>query len=260
MARLERIWRICATAVCFATFGLGGLLLAFSVIPLLWLLPKQQWRVAAAQHLVSAAFRMFLSVVELFGVGRVSVEGDAELRSPGARLVMANHPTLLDVVVLISRMPQADCVVKEGVRTNPFMRAIVRTTGYISNASPDGFIEECVASLRQGRKLIIFPEGTRSTPGKGMCFQRGAARIALASAAPLQIVTITCDPPTLMKGEKWYEVPERRWHIDAKVHPAQTVDIPQEPSVPEPAAARRFTARLKEQFEWKLAGHDTISE
>lgn len=172
---------------------------------------------------------------------------------------MANHPTLLDVVVLISRLPQADCVVKEGVRINPFMRGVVRTTGYISNASPDMLIEECSQVLNKDRTLIIFPEGTRSRPGEEMKFQRGAARIALRSKAPVQLVTVTCEPPALMKNTKWYQVPSRRWHIHMWVHePVGVADLVDK-SLPGPIAAKRCTEALKKSFERKLKQHAAIS-
>lgn len=257
-------WRVFATGFCFSMFGLGGILLALTVIPPLWLLPSNAWRHRAAQQLVSSMFRAFLAMVEFLGVGQVTVRNEHLLRQPGAKLVMANHPTLLDVVVLISRMPQADCVVKEGVRKNLFMRGIVHTTGYIGNASPDALIEECVDVLRKGRSLIIFPEGTRTRLGCEMKFQRGAARIALRSGAPLQLVTITCEPPTLMKGVSWYRIPPRKWHIDMHVHEPQPAsgllreELPGE-DLPGPAAAKRCTAELKKMFERKLEHHAEIS-
>jgi hypothetical protein len=92
--------------------------------------------------------------------------------------VLANHPTLIDVVFLISLLPNADCVVKR-VACNPFMRGPVRAAGYISNDDGAGLVDDCIAAVRAGGSLVIFPEGTRSVPGQPPRLQRGAANIAV---------------------------------------------------------------------------------
>ena len=93
--------------------------------------------------------------------------------------MLANHPSLIDVVVLISIIPNADCVVKAHLFKNPFLRGVVKNTGYISNADPEGLLVDCKKSLAAGNNLIIFPEGTRTKVGQAVKFQRGAANIAL---------------------------------------------------------------------------------
>ena len=89
------------------------------------------------------------------------IEGGERLQRDGL-LVLANHPTLIDVVCLISLLPNADCVVKRAVARNPFMRGPVRAAGYISNDDGAGLVDDCVAAVHAGGTLVIFPEGTRS--------------------------------------------------------------------------------------------------
>lgn len=241
-------------------FGLGGMLLAVFVMAPLCLVPVPAVRHRAAQWVISRAFRSFLAIVALLGTGRVTLTGSEWLAGPGPRLVLANHPCLLDVVVLLSRMPQAVCVVKEGVWRNPFLWASVRAAGYISNRDPEALMDDCVNALRAGNTLILFPEGTRSRPGQAMRFQRGAARIALESGAPVQFVTMTCDPPTLMKNTKWHEIPERKWHIRASVDEPCSMEGVLDSSLPAPIAAKRGTDALKQIFEDKLNQHAELFE
>ena len=73
-------------------------------------------------------------------------------------LVLANHPTLVDVVLLVSRLPNADCVVKSRLANNPFTRGPVRATVYICNDNGAGLVDDCIASVRSGHNLLIFPE------------------------------------------------------------------------------------------------------
>ena len=126
-------------------------------------------------------------------------------------LVIANHPSLLDVVLIMSLMRRTQCVVKPGVWNNPFMRGVIKATNYIPNlGDPERTLHDCVPALQSGNNLVIFPEGSRTVPGKPMHFERGFANIAIRAGAPIRLVTVTCNPPMLRKGEKWYQSPLRK--------------------------------------------------
>lgn len=158
------------------------------------------------------AFGTLLRLFELRWTG-----SDALRRGP--RLVVANHPTLLDVVFLASRMPQADCIVKAEAWRNPFLRRVVEVAGYVPNSSGPEVVEACVERLRSGRSVIVFPEGTRS-PHTGLHrFQRGAAHISMRSGVPMTPVVIRCNPPALKRGQPWWDVPDRKLILSLDVGP-----------------------------------------
>ncbi|MCD2476569.1 1-acyl-sn-glycerol-3-phosphate acyltransferase, partial [Staphylococcus aureus] len=75
---------------------------------------------------------------------------------------------------------------------------------YICNDSGVGVIDDCIASLRAGNNLIIFPEGTRTTPGRPVQLQRGAANIAIRGRCDMTPVHIRCSPPALSKELPWW--------------------------------------------------------
>src|SRR5690606_37781891 len=163
------------------------------------------------------------------------------------------HPTLIDVVMLVSRLPHADCVVKSKLANNPFTRGPVRATGYVCNDNGAGLVDDCIASVRAGYNLLVFPEGTRTPRGASLGpLQRGAANIAVRGRLDVTPVVIRCEPRTLGKGEKWYRVPPRRFHLSVDVLP----DLPVAPflagGVPEPLAARHLTTALGDIFRGEL--------
>ena len=155
--------------------------------------------------------------MEYSGVFKFDLTDTDQLKALHGHLILANHPSLIDVVVLISIIPNADCVVKAHLFKNPFLRGVVKNTGYISNADPEGLLEDCLLTLQSGNNLIIFPEGTRTKPGKTVKFQRGAANIALRCQAKIACVLINVKPTTLTKSEPWYKVPERKAHFSARL-------------------------------------------
>jgi len=224
--KLNRVWRIFATGFVFVLFGVGALIISVTMFPLLRL---STWNAETArrriQHGMQVTFRAFVETMRVLGIFTYRVEGAERLRKPG-RLIVANHPTLIDVVLLVSQMPEVDCIVKSGLWRNPFLRWPVSWAGYLPNAAGEKLIEECSATLRRGHSLLVFPEGTRTVPGKPLRMQRGAAHIALAANSDILPVTITCDPPALFKGNPWYRVPAQRFHMRVVVG--------------EPVAAREF--------------------
>ncbi len=246
--RLDRGWRICATGICFACFGVGGLALRVLVFPLLSLLlrpaPVCQ---RACKDLIHHVFRLFVWLMAGVGVIRYEVRHAERLRRSGL-LIVANHPSLIDVVLLISLVRRADCVVKAALMRNPFTRGPVRATGYVCNDAGPGMVDACIASLRAGNNLVIFPEGTRTEPRGLPRLQRGAANIAVRGGFALTPVTIRCTPPTLTKGEKWYRVPVRRPRFVIEVHEDVPVDRWVAPDTEPMQAVRDVTRALAEFF------------
>jgi 1-acyl-sn-glycerol-3-phosphate acyltransferase len=212
LKEIDRLWRLFATGIAFAAMGLGGVVLAIVVIPLASLpMRNADARARRAQAIIRASFRFYVAMLRLLGVINLDVVGEAQLENCSGSLIIANHPTLLDVVLVMALVPNAQCVVKHQLWRNPFLGPVVRVAGYIRNDEEgERFIESCRQALARGANLIIFPEGTRSVPGRAPHFQRGFAHVATMTGAGLQLIAITCDPITLVKGQPWYVIPERR--------------------------------------------------
>jgi 1-acyl-sn-glycerol-3-phosphate acyltransferase len=254
---VARGWRVLRTGAAFVTFGLGAIVVAALVAPLRLLgraTPAR--REVRTQRVVHHAFRLFAWWMARLGLVRVSWIDAQRLRGPGPWLFVANHPTLIDVVLLLARLPQADCIVKTAARRNPFMRSIVTGAGYIANDHGDALVDACAGRIAEGRAVVLFPEGTRSPRGGLGRFQRGAAHIALKSGCPIVPIVITCRPPTLLKGQPWHDVPARRaryvLRVDEPIDPARYLNA----ETTLPVAARRLTADLQALFERRLGADE----
>jgi len=209
--KLGQLWRVFATGLCFTVFGIGGILLSLIVFPLQRLfISNVDHQKRVARQTVHYSFKFFISLMAFTNIFKFKLEQVSPLAQCKGQLILANHPSLIDVVVLISIIPNTDCVVKAHLFSNPFLRGVVSGTGYISNAQPDGLIEDCDKSLRAGNNLIVFPEGTRTKPGSHFAFQRGAANIALRCQASIKAVSIEVTPSALTKHKPWYKVPKTR--------------------------------------------------
>lgn len=219
LTKLNQFWRIIATAFGFTLFGLGGLL----ILSMIWfnLLRIFVWnktkRNIIAQYSISLSFRFFIWIVKSLGVINYQFNGLEKLKQDKHCLVVANHTSLLDFVLLASVMPRCDCMVKESLLKNFFIGGIIKTAGYIPNTEANKMLPYCQQTLTSDGRILIFPEGTRSIPGKTIELQRGAANIALRCQADIRIIQIQCNPPMLIKHQKWYDVPPRKPYFNITV-------------------------------------------
>ncbi len=195
--------------------------------------------------MIQLSFRSFIGYMRLTGVLSYEVEQVERLKQ--ARLVLANHPTLIDVIFLISLIPNANCVVKGRLISNPFTRGPIGAAGYIINdEGSEEIIEAAARAFDRQEALVVFPEGTRTTPGKPLKFKRGAANIALRTATDITPVVIDCSPLSLTKGNPWYRIPPGAMHFQIRVDENIQVDryLDSKPSL----AARNLTRDLNEYF------------
>lgn len=210
------------TGISFLVFSAGSLNLTFAVLPLILLFsPEPSVRRKRTQNTISWHFRFFLKWMQTLKLMHLNITGVERLQriseSHQGVLVIANHPTLIDVLVLMAYMPEADCVVKTGLYRNFFLRRIVISAGYIPNSDPQKLLEDCTRTLNEGRTLIIFPEGTRTLPGHSLKFQRGISHIALQAGCSICPIYLRCEPATLGKHQKWHDIPDRAFEFSVRV-------------------------------------------
>lgn len=247
--RLGYLWRLCATGFSFTVFGIGGLLLWWVAFPLLSLAVSDPTRrTLLAKALIKRLFKAFVGMMYRLGIFTYELRGLEKLDRKGL-LILANHPTLIDVVFLIALTERADCVVKAQLLRNPSTRGAVQTAGYICNDAGPVLIERCFTSLQSGNNLIIFPEGTR-TPDAGFPsrLERGAANLAVRCKLDVTPVLIHCDQSFLAKGVPWWKIPPKRPHLAIEVHDDLNVAALVADCPSEALAARRLSDHLIQFF------------
>jgi 1-acyl-sn-glycerol-3-phosphate acyltransferase len=245
------VWRLLITGMSFVLFGLGAVVVGVVLLPLVRIIPASRERKRErARAVMGGALRLFIAIAR--GSGAISYEfhGRERLGFPG-QLILANHPSLIDVVFLLAFVPGAGCVVKAGLWRNPLTRSAVTLVEFIRNDSTAAMIEAASRALRAGQPLIFFPEGTRTRPREPLVFHRSGANIALRAAARVTPVYIRVEPTTLTKAEPWHRIPARRPHFTLVV--GEDIDLQDYRGAPLPVASRALNERLHAHFAEELA-------
>jgi 1-acyl-sn-glycerol-3-phosphate acyltransferase len=176
-------------------------------------------------------------------VWRLEVDG-VERVPPGAVIVVSNHDSLADPVVLGAAFPRPlRFLAKQELWAHAPVRRLLDALGGIPVARARGdlaAVDAVARALAAGASVAIFPQGTTLGPAERP-WQRGAARVALMTGAPLVPVAIAGAVDVLPSGSRVPRLARLRVLIGEPI-----VVERQSPTIP---ATRELTARLRAAVE-----------
>jgi 1-acyl-sn-glycerol-3-phosphate acyltransferase len=181
----------------------GWNLLALLLYPLL---PRPQG-VRLGRLMISRGYRWFWALERASGMLRLDASALDGLRDEPGLLVVANHPSMLDAVMLVARLPRSFCIMKSSLLRNPLLGPGARLARYVRNDTALGMITHAVQELRAGGQLVLFPEGTRTTKAPVNPLHASFALIAKRARVPVQVAFIDTDSPYLGKGWPLWRLP-----------------------------------------------------
>jgi 1-acyl-sn-glycerol-3-phosphate acyltransferase len=241
-AMLRAAWGTLLMVLGAALFLIISFLWAFIALALLLVLPARMGRKAGRQGAMWC-FRLFLGIMEALGAWELDLGELDALRDAGALVIAPNHPSLLDAVLVVSRVPDAVCVMKRSLLDNFLLGPAARLARYVGNDSLLRLVTSAEAELRAGGQLLLFPEATRSTAHPTGPFTEAVGAVARRAQVPVQTVIIEADSRFLGKGSSLRERPRFPLHYRARL--GRRFDAPTE--------VRAFTTELERYFARELA-------
>lgn len=240
-----RLWRAYETIAMVLGLGMLGLIclvwlpfamLLHPLLPMRWGRPLGRW-------LIMIGFRFYLRFLELFCACRFDLDELGALRRDEPMVLVANHPSLLDAVMILSRFPTIACVMKASLMDNLLLGAAARLARYIPNEVPLAMVLNAIEELRDGAPLLLFPEGTRTGAFPVDACTPAAGLIAARADVPVQSLLIEFSTPYLGKAWPLFRRPELPLRCRIRVGRR----------FPPPADAAAFARELEEYFRGELA-------
>ncbi|MBP5405802.1 1-acyl-sn-glycerol-3-phosphate acyltransferase [bacterium] len=234
---------------------LGSMVIGFLIFPVIRLFSKDRSDFRAkARRYVSNVFRRFLFMLKITGIVEMRVPEMERLRNIKGKVIVANHPSLLDFVCMTALVPNANCIVRANLTKTPYVGIISQI--YITNdENYDDLFKECKEDLDSGNNVLIFPEGTRTPRFKRNIYQKGAARIALNAGCEVQPVFIGgSDKYGLGKHDPLFSFnPVEEYFYDFILLPE--IKSSDYAGIHSPAAAKRITDKIEEEILAADAGY-----
>ncbi len=200
----------------YDSFRFYAVLAAFGLFCLAWSLPASlfYWVVPRAsrrqvgQYAIMTGFRIYLGLMRVSGLARFDLRDLDALAAQGAMVIAPNHRSLLDAVLVISRLPRVVCITKASLWNSQFLGGGIRMAAYIRNDTPLKLVRAASGALRAGDQLLIFPEGTRAASDTLQSFKPGFALIARTARVPVQTVFLESNSPYLRRGWGLFRQPD----------------------------------------------------
>ncbi|CAN5371778.1 lysophospholipid acyltransferase family protein [soil metagenome] len=162
---------------------------------------------AIGRAVIAYSYRAAWAVATALGMLRLDSTVLDRFRDEPGLIIVANHPSMLDALILVARLPHSACIMKAGLMKNIFLGSGARLARYIRNDSARSMVRLAVEDLKNGGQLVVFPEGTRTTREPVDPFRPGVTLIAKLAGAPVQTVFIDTDSPYLRKGWPLWKLP-----------------------------------------------------
>ncbi len=230
-------------------FGIAGITCTVVSTALYPLLPKKagMW---LGRRIIGMVFRSLLAMLRASGVLKLDLTALDELRKDKGVIIAANHPSILDAVMIISRVPDISCIMKAAIWDSIILGGgVARLARYIRNDSPGNMIRRSTEELQSGQRLLVFPEGTRTRQKPINSFKGGFALIAKRSAAPLQTVFIETNSSFLSKS--WPILKKPRMPLVYRVRLGKRFQFSGD--------TRAFIAELERYYQQTLGPEPVIS-
>lgn len=173
-------------------------------------------------------FQRYVDLLVRWGIIELEFSGFEQAESWRGSVIAPNHPTILDAILLGTRLPRLDCVMNSRLLRDPVMSGAARLSNYIRNDTPLSMVRDTRDRLLAGRNVLIFPEGTRTSGWPVGSFRHGYALAAARSGAPVRTILIECDSEYFGRDFRFFR-PARcpvRYRLTASrvFHPARDED------------------------------------
>lgn len=145
-----------------------------------------------AREIISSHSAAYLDQLQRMGCIQCEYVGFEDSATWAGSLLCANHPSLLDALLLFKKFPRAACVVGAKPWRHPILSISARQAAYIPSLPALRMVKETRRLLAEGGGMIVFPEGTRTREGALAPFHDGFALAAIKGRAAVRTIFIEC--------------------------------------------------------------------
>ena len=187
--------------ISFFVFGLGAALLNFFVFPFI------KNNKTLCSDIIHYAWKFFVYFMMILGLFKLDIKNLSKIEN---KVIVATHPSFIDIVILIALIPHSTCFVKKELAYNPILKNLVNSIFITNEVELEELKSESKKMLDLGFNVIIFPSGIRHRRNEFPKIKKGASLIALNANKNIVPIRFFSNDDFMFINQPFYEVGEKR--------------------------------------------------
>lgn len=150
----------------------------------------------ASENSIHKVARTWATILLKISNVQVNVHGTEHISTERPQIFMSNHQSDFDILIVLAYLPgQFRWLAKKELFRIPVFGKAMKNAGYIeidrqNHERALQNLAEAARKIREGKSVMSFPEGTRSTDGTIKGFKKGMFHLALQAGVPIVPITI----------------------------------------------------------------------
>ena len=196
--------------ISFFVFGCGAVLLNFFVFPFI------KNNKFLCSDIIHYAWKFFVNFMIMLGLFKLEIKKLSKIEN---KIIVATHPSFIDIVILIALIPNSTCFVKKELAHNPILKNLVNSIFITNEVDLDELKSKSKEMLDMGFNVIIFPSGIRHRRNEFPKIKKGASLVALNSNKNIIPIKFFTDYDFMFINQPFYEVGEHRVTFEVEQMP-----------------------------------------
>ena len=159
-----KLFRSFIVLFLFAFFGCGALIINYIVFPYISLFVKEEEKRKAYCNVIHTTWKFFCTMMQKAGTIKVELTNPEKIKNLKGKIIVANHPSYIDIVLLIGSVPNTICVAKKELKKNIFMGNIVKSLYLINDEESEKMLKNTDEIHKEGYNIVIFSVGLGEIP------------------------------------------------------------------------------------------------
>lgn len=206
----RRFFRSFVCVCILVLFGACAFVLNFFVFPIAKIVLSKKNYIFLSSDLIRFLWgKILLNLMVFTRLIKLNVKNLQKLTLIKNNIIVATHPSFIDIVILIGLIPRTSCIVKNELAENPLFSNIVKSFFITNDVDIEELKKESNFITNSGFNIVVFPAGSRHKNSDIPKLKKGAALIALNSEKDVVPVKIQTDGEFMFINKPFYDVDEK---------------------------------------------------
>lgn len=223
--------------ISFFVFGFGAVLLNFLIFPFI------KDNKALCSDIIHYTWKFFVYFMMVLGLFTLDIKNLSKIEN---KVIVATHPSFIDIVILIALIPHSTCFVKKELAYNPILKNLVNSIFITNEVDLEELKSESKKMLDLGFNVIIFPSGIRHRRNEFPKIKKGASLIALNANKNIVPIRFFSNNDFMFINQPFYEVGEKR--VTFEIEQMPEINVQDFISASEIVSKKKITQQIEKSL------------